>query len=279
MQRKPIPPVSFNESNIRDRDIFGAPRSRGRTHAGVDLYKPEGTSVHAAFGGRVIRSTSEKEHKGYGKGFGDLVIIDHTPEIELGQQPFLRFNLYTLYAHLKDRSVNLDQKVEQGYIIGTVGNTGNARRMKPHLHFEVIRSPEKLGWNRTGNTGVDGSLYRIDPLQFLRGITLSMSGYGEPEPLTDEEMDRFYKEIKTDLRLGSKPALLVDLPGYKEFIKKTRGEYPPHGVRPPRVKLKFENNFSREFLMLFPSVELEVNGRSLGRIQTGTGTYELDILR
>lgn len=111
-------------------------------------------------------------------------------------------------------------------------------------------------------------------MDFFGGFSLPEGCF---EPFTSKEMDRFYKEIKTDLRLDSRPALLVNLPNYREFIRNERGEYPPQGVRPPKVTLNFENNFGREFRALFPTLELEVNGLNLGRIQTDTKVYELDI--
>ena len=43
----------------------------------------------------------------------------------------------TLYAHLNKVSVNINQFVEQGEIIGLLGSTG--RTTGPHLHFEVRR--------------------------------------------------------------------------------------------------------------------------------------------
>lgn len=44
--------------------------------------------------------------------------------------------MYTLYAHLADVRVNINQRVEKGQELGYMGNTGNS--YGTHLHFEVF---------------------------------------------------------------------------------------------------------------------------------------------
>ncbi len=53
--------------------------------------------------------------------------------------------LYTVYAHLSEDNVWLDQPVEEGDVIGWSGSTGNSSG--PHLHFEV-----RVGKNEFGST-------------------------------------------------------------------------------------------------------------------------------
>ena len=272
IQYKPIWPVNPNRA-LEEKDKFGAYRHGGRPHAGIDTYNKKDTEVRASLDGKVVRA-SDVDYGTYGK----LVIIDHTPEIlerRDGDDSYLLCYVYTLYAHLDSANAGLlGQEVSQGDVIGTVGNTGNARKMEPHLHFETVRSPVKLTWSPHGNTGVEAGKHRVDPVDFLNGFSLPEKCF---EPLTDEEKERFYKEIETDFRTEPKPKLLVRLPDYKEFIRKSRGEYPSHGVKPPKVRLKFENMFSPAFRSFFPSVDLEVNGRNFGNIQTGTKVYELNV--
>jgi SH3-like domain-containing protein len=43
------------------------------------------------------------------------------------------------YAHLDDQLVDAGTHVREGEPVGTVGNTGNARRTAPHLHFGIYR--------------------------------------------------------------------------------------------------------------------------------------------
>ncbi len=93
---------------------------------GVDLGAPTGTQVMASAAGEVIVAKSG----GYNGGYGSYVVIQHAN----GSQ--------TLYAHLSKVSTYAGASVQQGQVIGNVGNTG--RSTGPHLHFEIrngIRNP------------------------------------------------------------------------------------------------------------------------------------------
>lgn len=94
-------------------------------HAGRDLAAPEGTPVVAALSGRVVSS-------GLAGGYGLAVELEH-------RSPKRR----TLYGHLSELFVKEGEWVEQGTVIGRVGNTGLSTG--PHLHFE-LRQPENGGW-------------------------------------------------------------------------------------------------------------------------------------
>lgn len=88
-----------------------------RMHNGVDIDLGIGDPVYAAFDG-VVRIS--KENPG---GYGLYVVIRHYNGLE------------TLYGHLSERMVEVNQPVRAGDIIGLGGNTG--RSTGPHLHFEV----------------------------------------------------------------------------------------------------------------------------------------------
>ncbi|VAV84068.1 hypothetical protein MNBD_DELTA01-709 [hydrothermal vent metagenome] len=135
-----------------DGGEFGAPRWYGG-HKGVDFRSNWGTEVRASERGKVVFSSmieGSKEKTMY----GNVVVIDHTFEVECGGR-----HLYTLYAHMHTRRARRRRIVEKDEVIGTTGNSGTRESYsgaKPkdqkgyHLHFELIDSPRKLRW-RGGN--------------------------------------------------------------------------------------------------------------------------------
>lgn len=96
-------------------DSWGAPRSGGRRHEGVDMLALAGTPLYAAasgvvnfkqntLGGNAVSLTADNGNRYY-------------------------------YAHLS-RYEGTNRRVAQGEVIGYVGDTGNATGI-PHLHFEI----------------------------------------------------------------------------------------------------------------------------------------------
>ncbi|MDQ4148740.1 MAG: M23 family metallopeptidase, partial [Actinomycetota bacterium] len=100
-------------------DTWGAPRSGGRSHQGVDMFAAQGTPVAAISDGVVLR----RETSAAG-GLGLRI----------------RGNDSTVYyyAHLSGyTNFVAGQRVTAGAHVGYVGATGNAAGGPPHLHFEV----------------------------------------------------------------------------------------------------------------------------------------------
>ncbi|MGH9271746.1 MAG: M23 family metallopeptidase [Ilumatobacteraceae bacterium] len=99
---------------MRYTDTYGAPRSGGRTHQGVDLISDTGTPLVAAVAGRVRYTQNSLG--------GNAVYLT-------GSDGHTYY-----YAHLS-RFAGSDRTVSRGELVGYVGSTGNAGI--PHLHFEV----------------------------------------------------------------------------------------------------------------------------------------------
>ncbi len=100
--------VSFNDS-------WGAPRSGGRRHKGVDMMAGFGTPVVA-----VVTGSVSFNHDRLG---GNAAYVTGGG------------NTY-YYAHLRG-FVGGNRTVQAGELIGYVGNTGDASGGPPHLHFEI----------------------------------------------------------------------------------------------------------------------------------------------
>ena len=95
--------------------VFG-PR-RYRFHYGTDLRLNVGDSVVSAFSGKVRIIDYEA------RGYGHYIVIRHDNGLE------------TVYAHLSEVLVKLNQNIKAGELIAYGGNTGHSTG--PHLHFET----------------------------------------------------------------------------------------------------------------------------------------------
>ena len=95
-------------------------------HAGLDLAAPQGTPVHAPAEGVVVFAGRYdlRQNVSWWR-YGNLVVLRHDD----------RF--VTLFGHLHSVAVKSGQRVDQGQVIGAVGNTGWST--SPHLHYEVRR--------------------------------------------------------------------------------------------------------------------------------------------
>lgn len=85
-------------------------------HNGIDIAAPMGTEVMAARSGII-------QYIDFNDICGNFINILHENNYE------------TVYCHLKKVYVQLNQQVQSGMIIGTVGNTGMSTGS--HLHFEI----------------------------------------------------------------------------------------------------------------------------------------------
>jgi len=96
-------------------DSWGAPRSGGRSHEGVDMLAPRGTLIYAVVSGAV---NFRQNRLG---GNAASLVGDNG-------------NRY-YYAHFASYE-GVSRRVTQGEVIGYNGDTGNATGT-PHLHFEI----------------------------------------------------------------------------------------------------------------------------------------------
>ncbi len=104
-------PVSFT-------DTWGAPRSGGRTHQGVDMLAAYGTPLAAAFDGTIIQMSSSS--------LGGITLWLRS---DAGDEYY--------YAHMDSYgAISEGAQVSAGTIVGYNGSSGNAPEGTPHLHWE-----------------------------------------------------------------------------------------------------------------------------------------------
>ena len=119
------PSVSISQFPVQGpcwfTDTWGAPRSGGRSHEGVDIIAKSGLYLYAVSDGTLTKQYLDSTSSLSGNGWR-LTRADGT---------------YFFYAHLSAFAPGLKvgSTVKAGQIIGYVGMTGNAG--SPHLHFEV----------------------------------------------------------------------------------------------------------------------------------------------
>ncbi len=120
---KEIPiPVAFGVALYNISNTWGAPRSGGRKHEGIDIMAPRGA---------FIASPTEAVVTRVGKGkLGGNYVYTSNP----GGETFYFAHLDRIPSHIK-----AGVELEAGDFIGYVGNTGNASNTPPHLHFGIYK--------------------------------------------------------------------------------------------------------------------------------------------
>lgn len=108
----------------------------GRKHQGVDISVRSGTTLFAAYDGRVVRKRTEQYSDRSKSAFGLYIVLEH--------DNFDGSKFYTLYAHLHEvkSGIEIGTTVRAGQQIGLTGgdasdypNCGNSQGA--HLHFET----------------------------------------------------------------------------------------------------------------------------------------------
>ncbi len=100
-------------------DTWGAARSGGRKHEGIDIFAKRNTPIHSTTAGMVIN-------------IGENPLGGRTITV-LGAGGYRHY-----YAHL-ERYPNLKagQWIERGTTVGYVGDSGNAKGTPTHVHYGI----------------------------------------------------------------------------------------------------------------------------------------------
>ena len=136
-------PILFPlENRVSFTDTFGAARSGGRTHAGNDLMAPKMTPIVAVVDGKLdwlnltgkLSSYNSQPYYNIllrgddGNDYFYIHLNNDTPGTDDGQG-----GVENAYAP----GLTNGTHVQQGQVIGYVGDSGNAEDFDSHLHFEI----------------------------------------------------------------------------------------------------------------------------------------------
>ena len=100
-------------------DTWGAARSQGRSHEGIDIFAARGTPIQSTTQG-IVRKVGENT-------LGGRVVVVVGPG---GAGHY--------YAHLEDYAdIAPNDWVNKGDVIGYVGDSGNAKGTPPHVHYGI----------------------------------------------------------------------------------------------------------------------------------------------
>ncbi|WP_188900426.1 M23 family metallopeptidase [Deinococcus aerophilus] len=100
-------------------DTWGAARSQGRRHEGIDIFAARHTPIRATTRGMVLNVGPN--------GLGGRTVMLLGPG---GQRHY--------YAHLERYpDLRRGEWIEAGTVVGYVGDSGNAKGTPPHLHYGI----------------------------------------------------------------------------------------------------------------------------------------------
>jgi murein DD-endopeptidase MepM/ murein hydrolase activator NlpD len=141
-------PVEKATRNNYDQNSFWAyPWGESVTHKGVDIFANQGTNVHPATAGLVVWA-------GQNRLGGNFVMV-------LGPKWRLHY-----YAHLEEIRTHALALVSHQSLIGTVGNTGDAKGKPPHLHY-TIKTIFPYFWRADGSPQGWKKSWYLNPIPYL----------------------------------------------------------------------------------------------------------------
>jgi murein DD-endopeptidase MepM/ murein hydrolase activator NlpD len=117
-ERIVIPVKGASASDWNNKSFWYEPWGKSGVHKGIDIFGDKGTPLLSSSVGLVLYS-------GEVELGGKIVLI-------LGPKWRLHY-----YAHLDNITTSSMSLVSSGDVIGTVGDTGNAKGKSPHLHYSI----------------------------------------------------------------------------------------------------------------------------------------------
>jgi len=118
-QNLSMPVQGATTSDYNHKSFWFYPWGKSITHKGVDIFAEKGTVIKSSVSGLVLYSGKIK----YG---GNVILV-------LGPKWRLHY-----FAHMDEINTSSFSWVNQKTLIGTVGDSGNAKGKPAHLHYSIL---------------------------------------------------------------------------------------------------------------------------------------------
>ncbi|MEM7340931.1 MAG: DUF4214 domain-containing protein [Actinomycetota bacterium] len=153
-----FPVAADRVDDLRWTDTFGAPRSGGRSHIGVDMLGDKMIPLVAARSGTVTwgrfsnsRGSLIRFRDAEGWEYQYIHLNNDTPGTDDGAATCTQAFSERLCGALRsDGTFERGFAITEGEVIGYLGDGGNAEWTAPHLHFEIYK-PGGLPINPTAS--------------------------------------------------------------------------------------------------------------------------------
>ncbi|MBL7980970.1 MAG: M23 family metallopeptidase [Flavobacteriales bacterium] len=141
------PVAGADNNSYNARSFWYYPWGHSGTHKGVDVFAPIGTDVKSTTGGLVL-------YTGQLAMGGNMVLV-------IGPKWRLHY-----FAHLHTINTSSFRWCAAGSIIGTVGDSGNAKGKPPHLHYSIV-TLIPFPWRMDGAPQGWKKMFYLDPTPYL----------------------------------------------------------------------------------------------------------------
>lgn len=147
IRRITLPIAADRLDDVHWRDTYGAARSRGRSHIGVDIMGEKMIPLVAARSGVVTwgrfdnrRGSIIRFRDDEGWEYQYIHLNNDSPGTDDGNASCTQTFSADLCATMEpDGDLRRGVRVTEGEIIAYLGDGGNAEWTRPHLHFEIYR--------------------------------------------------------------------------------------------------------------------------------------------
>lgn len=176
-------------------------------HNGVDFVPLDNESVISSTSAKIIEvEKSCSKYGGYlgnicGGGFGNHIVLQTTQD---------KTKYQVIYGHMADVKVEVGDKVKQGQVIGTVGNSGNTTGK--HLHFQVERFKDNTYVPINPEELLSSGNISDDKKEILKRAGVSEKDYKSVDFIVSHESSWNYKAVNSS---SGAYGLCQALPGIK----------------------------------------------------------------